>query len=181
MLVSASSRGVLPSHTYVVFAFFHATGEHSPATRLAFLYSMWPRSTPEPRSSLLSLCIRPGSTPQPCCTSNVGSGYYNLSTTWLDILVGHAKKPPPLPSPAARRSAEDVALMVDLCQQQCCELDLTWPGPIPLPPLMLHAGLRTIGFMPTTNTFMLWLAHALVGCHPLMRPTILYRAIHRKI
>ena len=68
----------------------------------------------------------------------------------------------PLPSPAARRSAEDVALMVDLCQQQCCELDLTWPGPIPLPPLLLHAGLRTTGFMPTTSTFMLWLAHALI-------------------
>ena len=35
----------------------------------------------------------------------------------------------PLPSPAARRSAEDVALVVDLCRQQRRELDLTWPGP----------------------------------------------------
>ena len=35
----------------------------------------------------------------------------------------------PLPSPAARRSAEDVALVVDLFRQQRHELDLTWPGP----------------------------------------------------
>ena len=45
------------------------------------------------------------------------------STHWLH------QETPPLPSPAARRSAEDVALMVDLCRQQRCELDLTWPGP----------------------------------------------------
>ena len=48
-------------------------------------------------------------------------------------MAGHThwsrRETTPLPSPAARGSAEDVGLVVDRCRQQRGELDLVWPRP----------------------------------------------------
>ena len=60
----------------------------------------------------------------------------------------------PLPSPAARGSAEDVGLVVDRCRQQRGELDLVWPGPAAA---AAYADTAAVAHATTTTS---WLASA---------------------